>query len=101
MKYCSNCGQEMPNSAVYCVRCGTTAPYEASAMAVAYDDYPSGGLKAVSFLIPLVGLILFIMNYHSKPESATAYGKFALVGFITSWVIVGLFYGSLISMLLW
>ena len=58
-------------------------------------DNPSTGLKVLSFLIPLVGLILFLTKKDSEPVSAKAYGKMALIGFIVGialsilWFIVG------------
>lgn len=68
------------------------------------DDTPSTGLKVLSFFIPLVGLILFCVQNSDKPVSAKAYGKWALIGFITSIVLsilstacTMLFFGSIAS----
>ena len=51
------------------------------------NDTPSTGLKVLSFFIPLVGLILFCVQNSEKPVSAKAYGKWALIGFITVTVL--------------
>ena len=79
MKYCPICGQRIPSDAIYCMRCEGSDP---EAVLYEFEDRPTDSLKAASFLIPLVGLILFIMNYNTKPESAGTYGKYALTGFI-------------------
>ena len=47
------------------------------------DDTPSAGLKVLSFFIPLVGLILFVVQSKDTPISAKEYGKWALIGFCT------------------
>ena len=58
-------------------------PYQAQPVA----DVPSGGLKFLSFCIPLVGLILYLTWKDQKPISAKAMGKAALIGFIVSFVL--------------
>lgn len=57
---------------------GYQQPYQTSNVA----DVPSGGMKLLSFCIPIVGLILFITWKDQKPVSAKAMGKAALIGFI-------------------
>ena len=44
-------------------------------------DTPSTGLNILSFLIPLVGLILFLSWQNTTPIKAKAVGKWALIGF--------------------
>lgn len=58
-------------------------PYQAQPVA----DVPSGGMKLLSFCIPLVGLILYLTWKDQKPISAKAMGKAALIGFIVSFVL--------------
>lgn len=81
MKYCSHCGKEVLDEAVVCPNCGcsVSASHEA--------DIPSTGLNIISFLIPLVGLILYLVNKDKTPIKAAAIGKWALIGFVVS--IVG------------
>lgn len=43
-------------------------------------DTPSTGLNILSFLIPLVGLILFLSWQNTTPIKAKAVGKWALIG---------------------
>lgn len=58
-------------------------------------DKPSTGLNILSFLIPLVGLILFLSWQNSTPIKAKACGKWALIGFC---VAIGLsIIGAIVS----
>lgn len=76
MKYCSHCGKEIADEAVVCPNCGCAAPSSE-------PDIPSAGLNVLSFLIPLVGLILYIVNCNTAPNKAKAIGKWALIGLVT------------------
>ncbi|MBR5247241.1 MAG: hypothetical protein IKV25_07725 [Clostridia bacterium] len=89
-KYCTRCGNPCDPKAVICVRCGTPFGNTYTKIPSA-DDKPSGGLKFLCFLIPIVGLILFLVNMNDKPVSAKAYGKSALIGFILGIVLYVLF----------
>ena len=56
------------------------------------EEGSTAGWAVLSFLFPIVGLILFIVWKDSKPKSASAAGKGALIGFI-----VGILASVLIS----
>lgn len=73
MKYCVRCGGEMADTAVVCPRCGaqTVPPVE---------DKPDTAMNVISFFIPLVGLILFLVYHDRQPRKAKSAGKFALIG---------------------
>ncbi len=86
--YCHVCGNTCDPKAAICVRCGSTLNNTSTNA----NDIPSGGLKLLSFLIPLVGLILFISKNSTEPKSAKAYGKFALIGWILGMVVSFFFY---------
>lgn len=45
------------------------------------NDQPNTGLNIVSFCIPLVGLIIYLVNKDKSPVKAKSAGKFALIGF--------------------
>ncbi len=79
-KYCSTCGKEIHENAVVCPHCGCQ-------VSPAYDDTPSMGLNILSLLIPIVGLVLFCVNYSNKPVSAKSYGLWALIGVVASFVL--------------
>jgi hypothetical protein len=86
VKYCTRCGNQCDPRAVICVRCGYQFTDMYNPMNKA-NDKPSGLLKFLCFLLPMLGLILYIMNVHDKPVSAKAYGKSALIGFIIRCVL--------------
>ena len=44
------------------------------------NDVPSTGLNVISFLIPLVGLIVYLTQKDKSPNKARAAGKAALWG---------------------
>ena len=44
------------------------------------NDQPSAGLNIISFLIPLVGLIIYLTERDRSPRKATSAGKAALWG---------------------
>ena len=73
MKYCVRCGGEMADTAVVCPQCGaqTVPPAE---------DKPDTAMNVISFFIPLVGLILFLVYHDRQPRKAKSAGKFALIG---------------------
>ncbi len=49
--------------------------------AVISQEGASTGMKVLSFLIPLVGLILFLVNQNTKPVEAKDELKWAAIGF--------------------
>lgn len=51
------------------------------------EQKASFGMKLLSFLIPLAGLILFACNISSKPKYAKGCGIAALIGFIITIII--------------
>ena len=57
MGYCFNCGKEVADNADYCLNCGVelSKPVE--------ED--KGGILwgLIGFLVPIVGLVLFLMLY--------------------------------------
>ena len=76
--FCRECGTMISEKADICPNCGATQH-----RAKVIDDTPSAGLKVLSFFIPLVGLILFVVQSKDTPISAKEYGKWALIGFCT------------------
>lgn len=51
-------------------------------------DVPSTGLNIISFLIPLVGLIIYLTEKDKSPAKATSAGKSALWGVGISFALV-------------
>ena len=73
--YCSNCGKEIDGKAFVCPHCGVKQN-------IVSEDGPVGGLGIICFLIPLVGLILYLIWKDIKPIKSKGAGKSALWGFI-------------------
>ena len=82
MKYCSKCGAEIHDEAVVCVNCGCQVEKAYSA-----DDKPSVGLNILGFLIPLVGLIMWLCFRKEQPVKASAIGKWSLIGWAVAFVL--------------
>jgi len=86
MKYCSGCGTELVDDAVVCIKCGRSV-----AGSINKNDASSFGFAFLCFLIPIVGLILFLVWNNSNPKKSKSCGKGALIGFIVFVVIIPLF----------
>lgn len=76
IKFCPTCGAEVHPNAVICVKCGCALPTRTN-----LNDKPSIGLNVISFLLPIVGLILYIVYHEKSPIKAKAIGKWALISF--------------------
>mgnify|MGYP003287335599 CR=1 FL=1 len=95
--YCSTCGNPCHPNAVVCVKCGSTINRVKPNKVEVDEVVPA--LKWISFFIPIVGLILFIMKIQSAPNSAKTYGKMALIGWILG--IVSVFVISFFSSMMY
>lgn len=83
MKYCSYCGKEIMEDAVICPHCGCQ-------VGVSVDDTPNTGLNIISFLLPVVGAIMYLIYHEKEPQKASAIGKWAIYGVIFTVVCYGL-----------
>ena len=52
------------------------------------QDQNSTGLNVLSFLIPLIGLILYLVYQKEQPVKAAGIGKWALIGFVVDVIIL-------------
>ena len=93
MKYCVACGREIVEQAVVCPHCGSAVSGTSHEI-----DIPSTGLNVLSFLLPVVGLILFIVYQGKTPNKAKAIGKWALIGFVIGLVLQAVSMGFLMAM---
>ncbi len=87
MKFCQKCGKEIMDEAVVCPNCGCK-DYS--------SDTGSIGWAILGFLIPLVGLILYLIWTDTKPNNAKKAGGGALIGFIVN-VGFSIIYGAVIG----
>ena len=99
MKFCQKCGKELNDNAVVCVHCGcSTADTGKNGTAVL--DAPSFGYGFLGFVIPLVGLVLFLCWKDKTPLRAKSAGIGALISVIIAvvfWIIAGAIFGSLFA----
>lgn len=76
---CSNCGQEIANDSNFCEHCGSSVEIMEQKASV------SGII--VSFLIPLVGFILYGTSKRKKSTDAKKYLWWAIVGCVVSIIL--------------
>lgn len=98
MKYCSKCGNQIMDDAVICVHCGCAVDAGRS-VAVSGGDAPNTGMAVIGFLIPLAGLIIYLINKDTKPKMAESAGKGALIGFIVG-LVLSIIYGAVVGSML-
>ncbi|HZK72254.1 MAG TPA: zinc ribbon domain-containing protein [Clostridia bacterium] len=93
--FCSTCGKEIHDEAVICVNCGCAVKQEFKQTSKENVlDIPSGGMNALGFFLPVVGLVLYLVWNDKTPKKAKAIGKWSLIG-----VVVGVICYALVSCL--
>ena len=118
--FCQNCGQQITDNAPFCQNCGApTGAAQNQQNSVPNQQYyapnqqyygpnqpyygapqpnpmdaPSTGYALLGFLIPIVGLILYLVWKDTMPQRARSVGRGALIGFIVG-VVVGIVFGIL------
>jgi len=79
------------DSAPTCPKCGARQNVGYDILPeIEIDKDPNAGLNIVSFLWPLIGLILYIAYNDKSPRRAKSCGKWAIVGTIVGVAIVTL-----------
>lgn len=96
--FCKNCGKEIDNNAYVCPNCGvkvkdeiTERREQQAATNLEADSGSKAGWGILSFLIPLVGLILFLIWKTERPKTASVCGKCALASVIVEVIVVILY----------
>lgn len=95
MKFCSHCGKEIMDEAVICVNCGCSVSggnTGGNTIVTNPNDAPDTGFFVLGLLIPLIGLILYLVNKDKSPQKAKSAGKGALIGFcvgVAIYIIAG------------
>lgn len=84
MKYCPNCGKPVDPKAVICPHCGVPLPKRSI---INTNDTGSIWWGMLGFLIPIVGLILFIYWKNTEPDNARVAGIGALLSVIGAAII--------------
>ena len=83
--HCKNCGKEVNERAAVCPNCGVALNEQTAPAASA--DRPNAGFAVLGFLIPLVGLILYLVWKGTYPLKAKSCGKGALIAVIVDIVL--------------
>lgn len=92
MAFCRNCGAQIHDEAVVCVNCGVAVEKPKTAKE---DDKKSGGFAFLCFLIPVLGLILYLVWKDDYPLKAKSCAKGAIIGVIFG--IVGSIVGGILG----
>ena len=95
MKFCSNCGVEVVDASVVCVKCGCSVGSisQQPVSVVNPQDAPNAGFAVLSFFLPLIGSVLLLMWYKSTPQKAISCAQ----GIAISIIVGGVF--GIISLL--
>lgn len=75
-KFCPFCGNPVNEEQVICLNCKESIENT-------IIDEASGGMKVICFLIPIIGLIIYIANASTRKEYANSCGTSALYGVVT------------------
>ena len=85
MKYCSKCGKELHDDAIFCTGCGCSV--DPNMMYVRKEaDEISVGLCVLAFFIPIFGLIYWAIKRGETPRKANAIGLTALISWGVNFV---------------
>jgi hypothetical protein len=82
MKYCSRCGKELADDAVFCYDCGCACDPNMNVPMGGNqpeEDKVSVGFCVLAFFIPLFGLIYWAVKRADTPKNANAVGLTALI----------------------
>lgn len=94
--FCPHCGTQANDGQVVCLNCGRAlavnnivTPGNAGTFVV--NDNAGFGTGLISFLIPIVGIILYFSWKNTKPKSAKLAIKWAAIGFIANMIYLAIF----------
>jgi len=82
--FCNNCGKEISDKTAVCPHCGAST----GKVSVGQLDGPVGGLGVLCFLIPVVGLILYLVWKDEKPVKSKGAGIATICGFILAPIVI-------------
>lgn len=81
--YCKYCGEEIDDKALACEKCG----HETGANLDIKNDAHNAGFWILGFIIPIAGLILYLVEKDKHPLKAESAGQGALWSVIIGAVI--------------
>lgn len=91
--FCKYCGKMLPEGADICPNCGkaqSESPVQIMQRQDVADpsDRPSFGYAFLGFLLPVIGLILYLVWKDDTPLRARSCGRGAAVGFVIYFLLV-------------
>lgn len=100
MKFCSKCGQEIDDNAIFCHRCGNRTNGDNPTNTFGFDPYGPGfgrvdtaeskGIAVLSFLFWQVGVVLWFLWRHARPGKARSAMKGTFAGACFNMPVIGL-----------
>ncbi|MCX4249190.1 MAG: zinc-ribbon domain-containing protein [Bacilli bacterium] len=100
--YCGDCGKKLNSNSKFCPYCGSRVASENVTVVNSNEDSVNVLLVIASFLVPILGVVLFVIYKDKKTKTSKAYGIAALVGFISKmffyvlyfiWIFLMILYG--------
>ena len=85
MAYCPSCGESVRDNQDVCLACGAELKEEKVVVSESGSQF---GWGVLGFLIPIVGLILFLVWKDKKPSASKAAGIGALIGFVLNIIFI-------------
>lgn len=86
MKYCSKCGSVIMDEVAFCPLCGCATGSQTPENKMVIDA-PNAGIAFIGFILPLVGLILYLLWKDERPMRAKSAGKGALLCVVIAIVV--------------
>ena len=94
MKYCTKCGAQLSDDAAFCTACGTSVNDSAplndiygTGYAPAEKDEISVGFCVISALLPIFGIVFWLLKYKETPRKAKACGITAIISWVLSFIL--------------
>jgi uncharacterized membrane protein YvbJ len=89
--YCSQCGELTDDDSKFCAKCGNAIGQTVQTTPVsAVKDESNTGLNIISFLIPIIGVVLYIIYHEKEPIKAKGVGKWTIISVVIGivfWII--------------
>lgn len=103
--FCKNCGEYIRGKSSYCTRCKNLLIYPRKKdldEELTYELYSKGdnsefGSNFISFIFPIIGVILYFLNKHYMPRKSHSIMGSLILGSIV-WCAVGIFLNVIYGM---
>ena len=87
--YCQNCGKEILDNAIVCIHCGVLVSKQPHLATTSSSDGELGCLMdSLCFVVPIIGLIVYITWLPSMPKKAKSAGLSSWNGLVFITIII-------------